>query len=78
MPRKLAWLHIIFKHFAKNMEIGNAFGFCFGEYCRRELLPKFRIYMLGGINAETVNAEIVDPFSVYIDKALHHARVLGH
>src|SRR5207245_4971379 len=62
----------------EDMEVGNAPSPAAREHGRHEGLPEFRVHVLRGVDAEAVDAVLIDPGAVDADESLEHARVLGH
>ena len=62
---------------AEHEEIGLALRVGVVEDLLRPGLPEFEVHVLGGVDAEAVDAE-VDPVLIHLHEAVHNGRVLGH
>ena len=62
---------------AEHEEVGLAGCVRVVEHLGRPLLPELEVHVLGGVDAEAVDAE-VDPVLVHVDEAVDDGRVLGH
>ena len=71
-------VHVVRRDFAEDVEVRDALAPSrAGQHRGHELLPELRIDVLGGVDAEAVDAELVDPAAVDVDHPLNDARVLG-
>ena len=68
---------LLVEHLAEGEEVVDAPRLGRREDVRAELLPELHVHVLGGVDAEPVDAELLDPERVDVDHPLDHLAALG-